>query len=370
MKKLLSTKIFPTVILLLVTIGLILAVKYNTGTQISSGYEEFSGFYFDTYISVKLYYDKSDKYIDFANKEGITETQYFKNVFNHIEEICSKYHALTNRFDSSSDVALINTKRSTDIAPETYNIIKKSIEYSELTNGNFDITLGTVTRGFSAQDKLIYDDKTTLSLLKDISYNNVHSDSTTISLKGDNTFIDLGGIVKGYVADEICDYISSKGINNALINLGGNIVTLGTKKSSAIKNDLKNTYFTIGIQKPFAPTGEDIACVKATGKKTAVVTSGIYERYFEKDGKIYHHIFNPKTGKPVENDLYSVTIVSDNSTLADCLSTAIFVMGIQDGMILINSLENTECIFIDKDYKITYSDGLIYENNTFSLISE
>ena len=136
-------------------------------------------------------------------------------------------------------------------------------------------------------------------------------------------------------------------MKHALINLGGNVLALGTK--------LDGSDYNIGIQKPFDESGEPITSVKISDQ--SVVTSGIYQRYFQQDGKLYHHILDPKTGYPCENSLYSVSIITDSSLTADALSTTCFLLGYEKGMELINQLDDTDAIFITNDNEIHYSDN-------------
>ena len=175
-----------------------------------------------------------------------------------------------------------------------------------------------------------------------MDYRNVQVEGNTVTLKDPNSAIDLGGIAKGYIADKLKEYLESEGIKHAIINLGGNVLTLGGK--------LNGEPFRIGIQKPFDESGAPITSVEATD--LSVVSSGNYERYFEVDGKIYHHILNPKTGMPYDNHLYGVTILSKTSVDGDALSTVCYSLGLEKGMELIKSLDGVEALFITDDYKL------------------
>lgn len=159
--------------------------------------------------------------------------------------------------------------------------------------------------------------------------------------------LDLGAIAKGYIADKIKEFLMEKGVKSAIINLGGNVLCIGGKPDKAP--------FNIGIQKPFADRKETIAVMELSDK--SIVSSGIYERFFERDGNFYHHILNPKTGYPYDNSLVAVTIISDKSVDGDGLSTSCFALGLEEGMKLINSIENVHAVFITDDYKPHFSDG-------------
>ena len=131
--------------------------------------------------------------------------------------------------------------------------------------------------------------------------------------------------------------------------MGGNILLLGSKTDGSKYN--------IGIQKPFGETGEPITSIKVANK--SVVTTGIYQRYFEADGKIYHHILDPRTGYPCENTLYSDTIITDSSLTADALSTVCYLMGYEAASDLIDQLENVDALFITNDDEIHYTKNFL-----------
>lgn len=160
--------------------------------------------------------------------------------------------------------------------------------------------------------------------------------------------IELGAIAKGYIADKIKAYLIEQGVGSATINLGGNMLCVGTKPSGAP--------FRIGIQKPFADHSQVVGIVDIDD--LSVVSSGIYERYITVDGKQYHHILNPATGYPYENGLVSVTIISPKSVDGDALSTSCFCLGLEDGMKLVESQPDCYGIFITSDGELHYSQGL------------
>ena len=149
-------------------------------------------------------------------------------------------------------------------------------------------------------------------------------------------------------------YLKEEKLESALINLGGNIYVLGNKEN--------NQPFSIGIQDPTKPRGNSIGNIKVSNK--SVVTSGIYERYLEKNNKIYHHMLDPHTGYPFDNSLSSVTIISDKSIICDALSTTTFGLGVEKGLKLVESLDGVDAIFITKDKKIYLSNNL---KNKFNL---
>ena len=182
-----------------------------------------------------------------------------------------------------------------------------------------------------------------------INYNDVELNNSekTVFLKKPGMIIDLGGIAKGYTADVIAQTLKDEGVEKAIIDLGGNIYALGEKA--------ENTLWRIGIQNPDQTRGEIVGSINVKDK--SIVTSGIYERFIEQDGVKYHHILSPKSGYPYDNEIAGVTIISDKSIDGDALSTSVFSMGITKGLEFINSLPDTEAIFITKDHKIYLTEG-------------
>ena len=158
--------------------------------------------------------------------------------------------------------------------------------------------------------------------------------------------IDLGAIAKGYIADRVRDELQRKGIEHALINLGGNVLTIGTPLYG------ENTW-AIGLKKPFGATDETIGVIEVSGK--SVVTSGVYERYFEVDGKIYHHILDPKTGYPLDNEILSVTVISDNSIDGDIYTTLLYGMGVEKALNYLATMPHIEVIFVTKADQVIIS---------------
>lgn len=278
-------------------------------------------------------------------------------VINECFLMCDEFEQKISRTIDSSEISKINSLSEENVSIDytTKSIIQESLYFSKISNGAFDITIAPIVELWDIKNNQeILPSRTKIKkALSYVDYKKINVEKNSVSIPK-NAKIDLGGIAKGYLADSLKEYMISKGVTSAIINLGGNILTIGKKDD--------NSNFTIGIQKPFG-TGSNNYSAKIDINDKSVVTSGIYQRYFEKNGKIYHHIFDPKTGYPVENDLYSVTIISDSSKDGDALSTAAFVLGKKDGMKLINSLDNIEAVFIDSGENIILSDGLSINND-------
>lgn len=271
--------------------------------------------------------------------------------------LCDKYELLFSRTNKDSELYQLNHHQlETDsegyslVSPELYSLILSGMKYSTDSDNHFDIAIEPLTAlwDFSSKTPSVPDEESINQALMHLNHNNIQLKAPNkVKFVDAHMGIDLGGIAKGYIADQIALYLKSNGVNSAIISLGGNLVCLGSKE---------NNDFTIGIQKPFAPHGEYIATLDIKDK--SVVSSGTYERYFEKNGILYHHILNPQTGYPYQNDLIGVTIITNHSIDADALSTTCFSLGLKDGLSYINSIPDAEAIFITSDDKLHYSDHL------------
>ncbi|WIV13386.1 FAD:protein FMN transferase [Proteiniborus sp. MB09-C3] len=275
----------------------------------------------------------------------------FNGAFDLVQDIENKMSINIE----DSEVIRINKnsgKSYVNVSPETYYVIEKGKYYSTLSNGMFDISVGPLVKlwGIGNEDARVpSQSEINIALIK-IDYNDIllNESDKSVMLAKENMIIDLGGIAKGYAADVIADYLKSKDIDNAIIDLGGNVLALG--------GNGKTDKWNIGIQNPFEPRNKHIGILSVRDK--TVVTSGVYERYFIEGGKRYHHILDPFTGYPVENPLMSVSIVADKSIDADGLSTTVFALGLEKGTELIESLDGIEAIFVDKDKNVYITKGI------------
>ena len=296
-----------------------------------------TGFFLGTVVTVKVF-------------EQVPESV-FTDIFSMIESIEIKMSINIK----NSEVNMINKKAGISyvkVSPETFYVIERGKYYSSLSDGHFDISIGPLVQlwGIGSESAKVPNQDEIEAALNKISYDKVllNSSDSSVKLSEQGMIIDLGGIAKGYVADEIAKYLKSKGIQSAIIDLGGNVYALGTKNGT--------DSWSIGIQNPFEPRGKYIGILKLKDK--TVVTSGVYERFLEENGKKYHHILNPFTGYPVENSLVSVSIIADKSIDADGLSTTIFSLGLKEGSALIETLDGIDAIFVDKDSNVYITSGL------------
>lgn len=273
------------------------------------------------------------------------------SVIQECFDLCRSYEDKLSRTKETSEIALINDRKSDTVSEDTAFLIKKGLDYSTLTDGALDITIGSVSSqwDFLAETPVVPAADALAEGIKHVNYQNLSLDGTAVTFTDPDTMLDLGAIAKGYIADQIKDYLLEKGYKSALINLGGNILSVGSKPSGKD--------YTIGIQKPFDNTG--VPMITFSESDLSVVTSGVYERCFtDENGNFYHHILDSKTGYPVDNNLYSVSIISKKSVDGDCLSTACFALGMDKALELINGMDDVYAIFVTDELDVVYSDGL------------
>ena len=293
-----------------------------------------TGTYFDTVVKIEVWGADS-------------------KIMDGCKDICEKYEQLLSPTIDSSEISQINQAQgaSVSVSKETADLIELGKYYGDLSGGKFDITIASASDLWNFHDNAdhsIPDAGQLAEAVTHINYKNIEVNGTTVTMSDPYAKIDLGGIAKGYIADQVKNYLVEEGIEHAYINLGGNILTLGGKTDGS--------NFRIGIQKPFSDDGTAIASVEVSDE--TVVSSGVYERYFYVGDNFYHHILNPKTGYPYDNNLLGVTIICPKSVDGDGLSTTCFALGLEDGMKLIESLDDTEAIFITDDYELHTTSGI------------
>lgn len=239
------------------------------------------------------------------------------------------------------------------VSEETFEVIKRALYYAELSDGKFDPTIGPVISlwNIGTEEARLPEQSEIDAALKYVDYTKVvlNEEDQSVYLPEEGMSLDLGGIAKGYAADEVAKILDQEGVDKAMINLGGNVYAYGIKDS---KEPWK-----VAVQTPYDTRSTYFGYVELVNK--TVVTSGPYERYFEEDGEIYHHIFDATTGYPVKGETVSVSIIAENSMDADALSTLLFTMTPEEGLELIESMSDIECIYVDYEYGLKLSSGLI-----------
>lgn len=315
--------------LLLVLFSLTFCFAFSSCSEKKGSSTEFA---LNTVISITSYGDRADEATEAAFKE-----------IKRIENMLS-CHIDTSEISKINKSAHIHP---VEVSKECADIISKALDVSKKTSGAFDISAKPLSDlwNIKAENPKIPTNEEIENTRSKVGYENIIVDGNFVSFKKEGVQIDLGGAAKGYCADRAVEVLKSYGIKNALLDLGGNIYALG-------KNE-QNRNWRIALQDPSGERGKHFS-IEELSNKTAV-TSGSYERYFEKDGKIYHHIIDTKSGKPSESGLISVTVISDNSFEADMLSTAIFVMGAEEFEKIKGEFEYEKYVTVDKyNNKRTY----------------
>lgn len=266
----------------------------------------------------------------------------------------SKLENKLSRFRSDSEISKINLfsgKELVRISCDTYKVLSFALLLSEISNGQFDITVGALVDLWDYKhSSRVPETEKIQNVLSMTGFHDLllNSKDKTAGLRKAGQSIDLGGVGKGYASERFIKILHEYGVASAFINIGGNVSTLGNKPDGS--------QWSVGIRHP-RHDGCLLGAVKVTGK--AVVTSGDYERYFiDRNGKRWHHILDPATGYPAESGLISVTVVADSALTADGLSTAIFVSGIDGGLAYLAQFPGTEAVLVDRNQQVFVTQGL------------
>jgi thiamine biosynthesis lipoprotein len=273
----------------------------------------------------------------------------FSAAFDRIREIENHMSLHTD----SSEIALVNAnagKEAVQVSPDTFAVIEKALEIARLSEGAFDPTIAPLVQAWDigGDNARRPPDEEIAALLPLVDYTKVilEPEKREVYLPVEGMALDLGGIAKGYAADEVKQILLDHGVNKAIVNLGGNVLTLGRK--------VDGSFWRIGIQDPDDGRGAYVMIVELND--TSLVTSGPYERFLELEGELYHHILDTTTGFPVESDFTSVSIITQSSFLADALSTSVYALGYEKGMDLINSLDGVQAVFLTEDKEVVLSE--------------
>lgn len=326
----------------------------DTRNLSATPYEE-TEFLMGTVVRIAIYNKNSEAVLDTA--------------FDRIKELAE--FITTEEDGESSMISRINEqagKEPVAISDDLYALIKSSVTYSQETNGSFDLTIGPLTNlwriGYPEArlpDQAEIDQALTL-----VDYNNVilNDQDQTVFLKDPGMRLDLGAIAKGFITDEIVQVLKENGVNTAIIDLGGNLFVMGSSPSD------EQAEWQVGIQDPFEDRGTILGSLPASDE--SIVTSGVYERFLEVDGKQYAHLMNPETGYPFDNELAGVSVVTKESIDGDGLSTSLFSKGLDEGLDFVNQLDGVDAIFVTKNKEVYVSDGLKdfdLTNDAFTLMN-
>lgn len=283
-----------------------------------------------------------------------TYGQLSETVYNEIWEAMDQIDETMSMTLNNSEIKLVNDYagiKPVAVSEDVFYVVEKSLQYSDRSE-KFDISIGPVVAlwGIGSDNPQVPQDTELAEKLKLVNYKKViaNKEERTLYLQDYKMQIDVGAIAKGFAADRIKEILIKHNVKSAIINLGGNILTLGHKS--------ENKPWQIGVQHPVQSRGAYFGVIPLADK--TIVTSGTYERFFEENGRKYHHILDPKTGYPVENGLLSVSIIAQTSIDADALSTLIFSEGLERGLAFIEASEGIEAIFVTQENQVYITSGL------------
>ena len=316
-----KAKIFAAAALLLLT-----ACSDSAPYRIQSGF-----FSMDTYMEITAYGSKGETAIASCK-----------------DEIC-RLESLLSVTDSDSDIGRLNSCGAAEVSPDTAEIIKYAMQIGGETGGVLDITIYPVLKewGFTTGEYKIPDSETLDTLLQKVDFTQIQIDDDAVTVPS-GVQLDLGALAKGCASDKAAEILKQNGITSALINLGGNIMTIGSNPNGSL--------WRIGIRNPFS-LDENIGVLETADK--AVVTSGSYERFFTADdGQTYHHILDPATGAPAQSGLVSATVVGGSGMTCDALSTALFVMGKDKALEYYREKGGFDMILVTESGEIFVTEGI------------
>ncbi|OJF90116.1 FAD:protein FMN transferase [Alkalibacterium sp. 20] len=297
-------------------------------------------FLLGTVASIKVYNEGKEEALDLAF-ERVTELDEWFSMQKEESEI--------SEVNRQAGIAPV------EVSEEVFHVMERALYYAEESGGKFDPTIGAVTSLWNiGQEYAAVPDQDELNAILDVvDYNLVelNEEDQTIFLQEKGMKLDLGAIAKGYITDEAARVLTEEGVNTAIIDLGGDIVVVGNSTRG------EDEPWRVGIQDPYGERGTILGMIDLAD--SAIVTSGIYERNVEKDGKSYHHLMNPATGFPVENNISGISIIADNAMDADAIANIAFSKGVEEGLAYINELPGVDVIYVTKDKKVYASDDVI-----------
>ena len=288
-----------------------------------------------TAINVELWHEDAE--------QGRVLTQSVMNEMRRIDDLMSTYKP-------ESELSAVNTNAANGpvhISTELFALIEHALDFSDVTSGAFDITYASAGQHYDYRSSKKPDKQQLQAALPAINYHHVKLDTqqTTVEFLYPGVRIDLGGIAKGYAVDRSIGILQGAGVRNALVSAGGDTRVIGKRWDRP---------WNVGIRNP---RDKDSIVSMIPLENSAISTSGDYERYFEDDGVRYHHILNPGTGEST-HEIHSSSIIGNVATDTDALSTSVFVLGVEKGLQLINSIPDTEAVIIDNKGRMHYSEGL------------
>lgn len=333
-KKITLTLMSLTVLLLILT-----ACAKENPRDLADEPIERTEFLLGTIANIKVYNENSEDALDKA--------------FERVTQL-DDWFAMQKEDSEISEVNRQAGIAPVEVSEEVFRVMERALYYAEESEGAFDPTIGAMTSlwNIGQENAAVPDEDKLNDVLDVVDYSLVELDEEkqTIFLKEEGMKVDLGGIAKGYITDEAARILKKEGVNTAIIDLGGDIVVVGNSTRGETEP------WRVGIQDPFTERGEIMGLVELAD--SAIVTSGIYERNFEEDGKSYHHLLDPETGYPFDNNISGISIIADNAMDGDAIATAAFAMGVEKGLTYINEMAGVDIIYVTKDRKVYTSENI------------
>lgn len=270
-----------------------------------------------------------------------------EELMKSLESRIKELEGLFSVTDEGSEIYELNHTGSAELSDDTMDLVTRGLELCRTTGGALDLTVYPIVRawGFTTGEYRVPDEGELRELLQTCDHEKINISGSMVSID-EGMELDLGAVAKGYTADVLTEMVKEAGVESALLDLGGNISLIGEKPGGGS--------WGVGVRDPFS---EENIGVLRLGDCMAV-TSGSYERNFEQNGRVYHHIIDPDTGMPADSGLASVTIIGEEGTLCDGLSTALFVMGLEDGLDLWRRMDDFEAVFVTDEGEIFITEGL------------
>lgn len=354
MKPRMHTRLFLLLSMILILSGCGSDSTENERTLADKPYEE-TEFLMGTVVRVTIY--------DQGKEEVLSKA------FDRIKELAE--FITTEDEEEHSMIKAINEsagREPVSVSSDLFALINSALTYSEKTEGSFDLTIGPITNlwRIGYPDARVPEPNEIEKALSLVDYKQVelNEENQTVYLSQEGMKIDLGAIAKGFITDETVKVLRDNDVETAIIDLGGNIFVMGNSP-----RDVKEKW-QVGIQDPFEERGKIIGSIPLSNQ--SMVTSGVYERFLEADGKKYHHLMNPETGYPFDNELAGVSVVTTSSIDGDGLSTSLFSKGLDGGLEYVNQLVGVDAVFVTKDKEVYLSDGLKdfkLKNDDFTLMN-
>jgi thiamine biosynthesis lipoprotein len=273
---------------------------------------------------------------------------------DEVVALCSRYEGLFSRTDPSSGLARLNAAegRKVPVDRELAFLVSQALGYCAASGGRFDITMGSVVRLWDFKEGIVPHSQLIAEALGHVDYRGVRAEEAAVQLLDPFATLDLGGIAKGYIADRITESLRAAGVGSAIVNLGGNVAVLGSKPDG--------NAWRVGLRMPLPSytqhTEQSFAAVDV--RDCSVVTSGIYERAFQHEGRLFHHILDPASGYPAQTDLLGASVIAQRSIDADGYSTALIIMGLDEALAFVEGQPGIEAVFITTAGEVFASSGI------------